>query len=89
MHASYLVLPQGQDIRDCMEKIMTPSEVKAARLAMNMTQAQLATALELTDDDVRAIRLDDRPLRDIASGYGMHDTHISRIKRRMLWCHVV
>ena len=30
---------------------MTPAEVKAARLAMNMTQAQLATALELTGDN--------------------------------------
>lgn len=32
---------------------MTPAEVKAARLAMNMTQAQLATALELTGDNGR------------------------------------
>ena len=30
---------------------MTPTEVKAARLAMGMTQAQLATALELTGDN--------------------------------------
>ena len=32
---------------------MTPAEVKAARLAMNMTQAQLAAALELTGDNGR------------------------------------
>jgi DNA-binding transcriptional regulator YiaG len=30
---------------------MTPSEVKAARLALNMTQAQLAAALELTGEN--------------------------------------
>ena len=35
---------------------MTPSEVKAARLAMGMTQAQLATALELSADGKRTIR---------------------------------
>ena len=32
---------------------MTPAEVKAARLAMNMTQAQLAAALELSSDSGR------------------------------------
>lgn len=32
---------------------MTPAEVKAARLAMGMTQAQLATALELSADSGR------------------------------------
>ena len=32
---------------------MTPAEVKAARLSMGMTQAQLATALELSADSGR------------------------------------
>ena len=35
---------------------MTPAEVKAARLAMGMTQAQLATALELSGDGKRTVR---------------------------------
>lgn len=35
---------------------MTPAEVKAARLAMNMTQAQLAAALELSADGKRTVR---------------------------------
>lgn len=35
---------------------MTPAEVKAARLALGMTQADLAAALELSSDGKRTIR---------------------------------
>lgn len=35
---------------------MTPAEVKAARLAMGMTQAELAAALELSADGKRTVR---------------------------------
>lgn len=35
---------------------MTPAEVRAARLALGMTQAQLADALELSDNGRRTIR---------------------------------
>ena len=35
---------------------MTPAEVKAARLALGMTQAQLADALRLAGDGKRTVR---------------------------------
>lgn len=35
---------------------MTPAQVRAIRLALGMTQTQLAAALELASDGARAVR---------------------------------
>lgn len=42
----------------------------------------------LSDDDVRAIRADQRPQRAIAKSYGISQTPVSLIKRRITWKHV-
>lgn len=43
---------------------------------------------KLSDDDVRAIRLDGRNQRDIARAYGVSQSQIWCIKRRRTWRHV-
>ncbi len=43
---------------------------------------------KLTSEDVLAIRLDARSLREIAKSYGVYFTVIGKIKRRELWQHV-
>ena len=42
----------------------------------------------LSDDDIRAIRADPRPQRAIAKTYGISQTPVSMIKRRLTWGHV-
>lgn len=42
----------------------------------------------LTDDQVRAIRADQRRIVDIAEAYGIHFTTVSDIRRRKSWRHV-
>jgi hypothetical protein len=43
---------------------------------------------KLTDEQVRAIRVDDRRQVDIAADYGIRQSLVSRIKLRQAWRHV-
>lgn len=43
---------------------------------------------KLTEDRVRAIRADDRLLREIAADYGVSQVTVSHIKTRRIWRHV-
>lgn len=43
---------------------------------------------KLTADDVRAIRADSRPQRQIAAAYGITQAAVSAIRLRKLWKHV-
>jgi hypothetical protein len=43
---------------------------------------------KLTDEQVRAIRRDSRPLAAIAAEHGVSDSLISRIRNRHLWPHL-
>lgn len=43
---------------------------------------------KLTVDDIRAIRLDVRPQREIAAEYGVCQSAVSLIKQRRNWSHV-
>lgn len=42
----------------------------------------------LSDDDVRAIRADQRPQTKIAAQYGISQSNVSQIKARKTWVHV-
>jgi hypothetical protein len=42
----------------------------------------------LSDEDVRAIRADRRPQREIAKSYGISQTPVSKIKRLESWKHI-
>lgn len=42
----------------------------------------------LTEDDIRAIRSDMRTQREIAKAFGIAQTPVSQIKRRITWKHV-
>jgi hypothetical protein len=42
----------------------------------------------ITEDQVRSIRSDSRPHKEIANDYGLHRKTISRIKLRQTWGHV-
>lgn len=44
---------------------------------------------KLTDDDIRAIRSDDRAQRKIAKSYGISQPLVSKIVRLEAWTHVV
>lgn len=43
---------------------------------------------KLTDDDVRAIRIDPRSSSKVGAEYGVHRAQIGRIRSRQLWSHV-
>jgi hypothetical protein len=45
-------------------------------------------AAHLTPEDVRAIRRDSRAQREIAEDYGIGQSHVSQIKRGVIWAHV-
>lgn len=42
----------------------------------------------LTEENVRAIRTDSRPLRIIAAEYGVTESHVCRIRNRVQWRHL-
>lgn len=46
------------------------------------------TYAKLSDEDVRAIRADDRPQCEIAAQYGLVQQTVSDIKRRRIWAHL-
>ena len=43
---------------------------------------------KLTDDQIRAIRIDRRTLQEIGDAYGVHLSNISYIRRNKTWTHV-
>ena len=43
---------------------------------------------KLTEDDVRAIRVDERKHQLIADDYGLSIAYVSKIKRRIKWPHL-
>jgi len=43
---------------------------------------------KLTEEDVHAIRADERMQREIAVDYGVHQSQISMIKARKTWSHI-
>ena len=43
---------------------------------------------KLTEADVRAIRLDNRPRKIIAQQYSIHYQHVSNIKAKRSWAHI-
>ena len=74
-----------------------PAHLFAGSDADNMADrdAKLRTArgdrvgiAKLTEDSVRAIRRDPRPLRVVAVDYGVGYSTIGKIKQRKLWRHV-
>lgn len=44
---------------------------------------------KLTEQDVREIRVDARPAREVATAYGVFSSTIAKIRRRVTWRHVV
>lgn len=61
----------------------SPSRTKPHRLPRGERHGMA----KLTEDQVRAIRLDSRPQRLIAAEYGIRQPAVSRIKRGHRWAH--
>ena len=49
---------------------------------------EMNRSAKLTDDDIRDIRRDSRPHKEIAEDYGVHKSNISHIKRGVTWKHI-
>jgi DNA-binding transcriptional regulator YiaG len=54
---------------------MTPDELKQARAALGMTQAQLAQELEVSEDAVRGWETGRRPIRKTVATTVLHLLH--------------
>lgn len=54
-----------------------------------ITPGEENTNSKLTNDQVRAIRQDNRVLRLIAKEYNMSIAQVSKIKRRVSWSHII
>lgn len=54
---------------------MTPAELKQARAALGMTQAQLAQELEVSEDAVRDWETGRRPIRKTVATTVLHILH--------------
>jgi len=53
-----------------------------------VTRGEACTQAKLTENDVLAIRDDQRPYPEIAEGYGVSVPLICMVKRRKIWKHV-
>ena len=56
---------------------------------MNWPKGEQHWNTSLTEDDVRAIRADNRIRREIAADYGIDKTSVTKIKNGSRWGHVV
>lgn len=67
----------------------TPADNGADTARHGILKGERSPLAKLTDEDVRAIRLDPRPQVRIAADYGVCQQIISQVKRGAIWSHVV
>lgn len=60
----------------------------AAKGRMTAQKGQLSVKAKLTNEQVIAIRADDRSTRAIGAEYGISNRNVSAIKRRETWRHI-
>lgn len=82
------------DVRACVN----PAHLFAGTIADNQrdmkekgraSRGERSSSAKLTEDAVRAIRVDPRPGWVIAKTYGVSQTTISEVRSRKVWAHVV
>lgn len=70
---------QADNMRDCANK---------GRVRTPLYRGEDHPQAKFTEADIRAIRDDNRTLMVIAGDYAASKTHISEIKRRLVWRHI-